>query len=88
MAAPRGSFFFVAVLVTVTLTGACGPTPECRAFVACQRAVDDDVDLTTWDEGGACWRSSAGVAATCTAQCQEALAALQEIPDAPAACFD
>ncbi len=88
MLAPRVFVVGVTLLVTATLAGACGPSPECRAFVACQRAVDDDLDVTAWDEGGVCWQASAGVAATCTAQCREALAALQEIPDAPAACFD
>jgi hypothetical protein len=66
----------------------CGPSAECRAYVECQRAVDDDVDVAAWDEGGTCWQQSPRVAAECTAQCRVALDALRALPDAPPVCND
>jgi hypothetical protein len=69
----------------VLLTMACGPSQECRDYVQCQQAVDKEVDVTAWDEGGSCW-DLPSTARACTAVCREALLALRELPDAPAAC--
>lgn len=72
------------------LAGACGPSPECRSYVQCQRAVDAtvegvDVDVVPYDDGGSCWVLPQ-TAAECTAICVQALAALRERPEPPAAC--
>jgi hypothetical protein len=85
MLSPRAVLFTVVAVATVHAAG-CGPSPECRAYVDCQRAVDDDVDVAAWDEGGSCWAQSARVAATCSAQCRAALDALRALPDAPSVC--
>jgi hypothetical protein len=75
-------------MVVLWAAGACGPTTECRGYVACQKAVDDGVDVAAWDEGGVCWQSSPRVAARCTAQCRVALEALRALPEVPPACDD
>jgi hypothetical protein len=76
----------VVAFAVVTVVAGCGQTSECRAYVACQRAVDDDVDVAAWDEAGTCWQQSARVAAVCSAQCRAALDTLRGLPDAPAVC--
>ncbi len=63
----------------------CGPTQECRDYVACQNAVDATVDVSAYDEGGSCWVLPSS-SRDCTANCIEALKALQQVPDAPAVC--
>jgi hypothetical protein len=73
--------------MAVVLAAACGPSLECQLFVACQEAIDDDVDVSAWSEGGSCWQGSLPLASTCTAQCREALEALRTVPDAPDVCF-
>ena len=65
---------------------ACGPSQECRDYVACQALVDDGVDVSAYDDDGACW-SLPSTARACTATCVQALEALQQTPDAPDACF-
>lgn len=70
----------------VIVSGGCGQTSECRAYVECQRAVDGDVDVAAWDDGGSCWQQSARVAAQCSAQCRAALDALRALPDPPPVC--
>ena len=74
------------------LACACGPSQECRSYVQCQQAVDDgvggvDVDVSAYDEGGSCW-ALPQAARECTAICVQALAALRELPDPPAACLE
>jgi hypothetical protein len=67
--------------------GGCGPTETCRAWVACQRAVDASVDVAAWEDGGSCWVAPRAAAA-CDAQCDAALAGLRALPDPPAVCFE
>lgn len=64
----------------------CGPTQECRDYVACQKRVDDSVDVTAYDDGGSCWVLPSS-ARDCTANCVQALEALQQVPGAPSQCF-
>lgn len=71
--------------VLVLLTMACGPSQECRDYVRCQKVVDVNVDVVAYDEGGSCWDLPA-TARDCSAVCREALLALRELPDVPAAC--
>ena len=71
-------------LVTFFLAAGC-PSQECRDYVACQRAYDDSVVVTAYEEGGACW-GNLQTSQLCTAQCKEALAALQEVPSPPPEC--
>ena len=76
----------VASSVVIAAVSACGPSDVCRDYVACQVAVDDSVDVSAYDDGGSCW-DLPSVARTCTAQCEEALRALQALAGAPDACF-
>jgi hypothetical protein len=63
------------------------PSSEaCQRYVECQAAVDDSVDTTPWKEGGSCWKNPQ-TAAACDQQCEEALDALEQIPDAPEVCL-
>lgn len=53
-----------------------GQAPECRAWVACIRALDADAgqttDLERFVEGGFCWNNPT-LAEGCTTACQRAL---------------
>lgn len=78
----------------VALLGGAGPmactlpqSEACRAYVACQAAVDDAVDTSPWDEGGDCW-TLPDTARRCDAQCRAALEALLDTPDPPSVCLD
>jgi hypothetical protein len=73
-------------LAALALVASCGPSQECRDYVACQGEVDDHVDVGDYEEDGACW-ALPSTARACTATCVQALAALQETPAAPDACF-
>lgn len=64
----------------------CGPSQECRDYVACQEAVDDSVDVSAYEDGGTCWALPSS-SRDCTANCVQALLSLQQVPDAPAVCF-
>jgi len=78
----------VAALSGGALSGCALPPAEaCRAYVACQAAVDDSVDTGPWDEGGSCW-TLPDTARRCEAQCRAALEALLDTPDPPQACLD
>ncbi len=73
-------------LSAITIMNACVlQTADCADFVACQRAVDDSVDTSPWDEGGSCW-TLPDTARSCDAQCKAALDALRALSDAPAEC--
>jgi hypothetical protein len=41
----------VVLLAALVVVAGC-PSQECRDYVACQRAYDDDVEVTRYDEGG------------------------------------
>ena len=43
------------LVVVIALAASCGPSQECRDYVACQRQVDPAVDVRAYDEGGSCW---------------------------------
>jgi hypothetical protein len=73
------------VVVVVVAFAGCGPSQECRDYVACQQAYDPNVDVKDYDERGVCW-SLPSTARDCTAQCREALIALQQTPNAPSVC--
>jgi len=75
--------------LTMVLTSTACPaqTADCATFVACQRAIDPNVDTEAWSESGVCW-SSPDAARDCDAQCRVALDALRETPSPPAACAD
>lgn len=77
-----------ALVATALVLAACAlpPAQDCLAYVACQAAVDDDVDTSAWDEGGSCW-DLPDTARSCEAQCQVGLDALRSLPDPPAACL-
>lgn len=80
----------VGVLLVVGLAGGgCPllPGEACRAYVACQNAVDASVDTSPWDEGGDCW-ALPDTARRCEAQCRVALEALLDTPAPPQACED
>jgi hypothetical protein len=79
----------VALAVLAAGSGGCAlPQSEvCRAYVACQDAVDDSVDTGPWEEGGVCW-DLPDTARRCDAQCRAALEALLDTPDPPSACLD
>jgi hypothetical protein len=66
---------------------ACGPSEICKKYVACQKAYDDTVDTTAYEDGGTCWQT-APAANTCNTQCQDALFALSRVEGAPAECTD
>lgn len=72
-------------LAIALLACSCGPSQECIDYVACQTVVDETVDTSDYDDDGSCW-SLPSTARQCTAQCIEALAALQQVSDAPV-CF-
>jgi hypothetical protein len=77
---------FVAVVVIAgALGGGCGPSETCRAWVACQQAVDASVDVTPWADGGRCW-STPQTAAVCDEQCAAALQGLASLPTLPPEC--
>jgi hypothetical protein len=78
----------VATALALPTLAACAlpPAQDCLAYVACQAAVDDDVDTSVWDEGGSCW-DLPDTARHCEAQCQVGLDALRSLPDPPAACL-
>lgn len=59
----------------------------CRAYVACQAAVDDSVDTGPWEEAGGCWYLP-DTARRCDAQCRAALEALLDTPEPPPVCLD
>lgn len=70
-----------ASLSTLALA-ACGPvqSPECAAYIACQRAIDQDQGTSSADsleaaygETGTCWSSTAEYAQNCTNACVDAL---------------
>jgi hypothetical protein len=63
------------------------PAEACRAFVACQAAVDDSVETDEYDDGGSCW-SLPDTARRCEARCRAALEALLDTPDPPEVCLD
>ena len=78
--------------LVAVLLAACGPSQECRDYVACQQAVDatvdgEDVDVGAYDDNGSCWALPQS-ARECTAICVQALAALRELPAPPAACLE
>lgn len=75
----------VTLATSALALGACGPSDECRAYVACQRAYDDTVDTLQYEDDGACWNNLQS-AQLCTAQCKEALAALSQLPAPPPEC--
>lgn len=68
------------------LPGGCVPQSRaCADYVACQQAYDASVDTSPWEPEGACW-TSPQQAAACDDQCDEALAALRQLPDLPPEC--
>ncbi len=71
--------------LVVVMACSCGPSQECRDYVACQKAVDPSVETKDYDDRGVCWNLPSS-ARDCTAVCVEALATLQQVSDAPA-CF-
>lgn len=75
------------LVVLLLLATACGPSQVCRDYVVCQQAYDDAVDVTPYQEGGACWGASLTTADACSAQCSAALTALAQVPAPPAACL-
>lgn len=79
----------VAVILTGGVVGVGGcalpPAEACRAYVACQTAVDRGVDTSDYDEGGRCW-ALPDTARTCEATCLASLDALRATPSPPAAC--
>jgi hypothetical protein len=83
-----GAVVGVAVVVGPGGAGCALPQGEaCRAYVACQNAVDASVDTSVWDEGGGCW-ALPDTARRCEAQCRSALEALLDTPAPPQACLD
>jgi hypothetical protein len=72
----------------VLLIAACGPSQECRDYVACQLAYDPSVeeDLLDYKDDGRCWNNLQS-AQLCTAQCREALVALREVSSPPPECL-
>ncbi len=89
---PKMQIQLVSGMSLLLFAAACGPSPECRSYVQCQQAVDEnaagiDVDVSAFDDGGSCWALPESARA-CTAICVQALAALRELPDPPAACVD
>jgi hypothetical protein len=75
------------VVLLAFLGGACGPSEECRSYIACQQAIDPTVNVADYDDGGSCW-GLPQTARECTAICIEALAALRELPEVPAVCLE
>jgi hypothetical protein len=57
----------------------------CADYVKCQRAYDPTVDVSAYQEGGACW-ASPQEAAVCDDQCEQALDSLRQVPGSPADC--
>ena len=76
----------VLFVLAIPVTSACAPTPECKQYVACQKAYDASVDTSAYGDGGSCW-TTLQTANACTAQCKEATAAIAATPQAPAACL-
>ena len=76
----------LSVVVVVVVAGACGPSDECKRYVACQKAFDASVDTTPYEAGGSCW-TTLQTETACTEQCKEALDAIAATPSAPAACL-
>src|SRR4051812_40029359 len=72
-------------LVGALLAAGCGPTDECKRYVACQRAYDSGVDTSAYDSGGSCW-TTLQTENACSAQCREATEAIAKIAGAPAVC--
>lgn len=72
----------------LVLLAACAPSQVCHDYVACQQAYDDRVDISAYQEGGACWGTTLATADACTAQCAAALDALTQVPAPPPACLD
>lgn len=73
------------VLLVLALAAACGPSDECRRYVACQKAFDPSVDTQPYDDGGSCW-GALQTSLACTQQCSDALDALAQVPGAPPEC--
>ncbi len=74
----------------VLVAGAAGcpaQTVTCEVYVACQQAIDADVDTRPWQPDGACW-DLPSAARDCDAQCRVALDALHDTPSPPAACVE
>ena len=78
----------VMLVVAAPLVWGCGQSPECRDYVACQRAYDDDVVVDDFDVDGRCWQGVLQTAQQCTQRCIAAREALAQLPDAPAECRD
>jgi hypothetical protein len=77
-----------ALLTAIVLAaGGCGlpQDPACTAWVACQQALDPSVDTVPYDDSGSCW-ANPPQARLCASRCQNLLAVLRDIPNAPAAC--
>lgn len=66
---------------------ACGPTETCKRYVQCQRAYDDQVTTSDYEEGGRCWENRQ-TAEFCEQICAAALSALAQVPNPPAVCID
>lgn len=80
--APRA----LALLAVSALAGCPVPaTRECREYVACQRIIDDSVDVRAYEQDGICW-TNFRTAAECTSQCGVALEALRALPDVDPDC--
>jgi hypothetical protein len=76
----------VLFVLAAGLSLGCGPSPECKQYINCQKAYDATVDTSAYGDGGACW-TTLETADACTAQCKEATAAIAATPGAPAACL-